>query len=81
MPGGCSVAVGSPGLQVNTYVAAGDCGGHDSKLISEETDEKGTVPLLDVVFVTLQLRGTSRPCCRHSSLRLLWNNHIICWKR
>lgn len=53
VPGGCSVPVGSPGLQVNKYVAAGDRGGHDSKLSIEETDEKGTVPILNVVFITL----------------------------
>lgn len=29
------------------------CGGHDSKLIIEEPDEKGTVPILNAVFVTL----------------------------
>lgn len=50
VPGGCSAAVGLPGLQVNKYVAVGDCGGHDSKLTTEETDGKGTAPILNVVF-------------------------------
>lgn len=45
--------VDRPGLQVNKYVAAGDCGGHGSKLSIEETGEKGTVPILNVVFFTL----------------------------
>lgn len=84
VPGGCSAAVGLPGLQVNKYMAVDGCGGHNSKLTTEETDGKGTAPILNVVFylsLCLQLRGTCRPCCRHSCLRLLWNNHILCWKR
>lgn len=45
--------MGSPGLQVNKYLAVSDCGGHDSKLSIEETDEKGAVPILNVVLITL----------------------------